>query len=106
MSHQLNGIFAPRGLRRISDVLHGREFALIAASRPAAEWLHRFLDWYTSRVLNRLGKVLLHRVPSWLFNFVFWLLRAGKANLLLLKLRYVLNDPTGCADHPEWENVL
>lgn len=106
MSSQLTGIFAPRGWRRIDDILQGREFALIAASRPAAEWLYRFLLWYNKSVLTPLSKKLIDRVPPWFFNFVFWLLRWGKAALLCVKLECVLSDPQGMADHPEWRGVL
>lgn len=99
------GIFSRRGLLRVEDVLLGREFALIGVSRSGAEWLLRFLVWYFGLV-DALARRLLNRVPSWFFNGLFWLLRLGKASLLRAKLQFVLNDPQGMADHPDWIGVL
>lgn len=105
LQHGKVGIFCCRGWLRIEDVWRCREFALIGASRPGAELLFRFLDWYV-HLVNALAKWLLYRVPAWFFNGLFWMLRFGKAVLLREKLRFVLNDPQGMSDHPEWRGVL
>ena len=100
------GVFASRGWLRIEDILLGREFALIGMSRPGAVQLFRFLDIYCG-FLSWLCERLVGRVPGWFFNFLIgFILRAGKAALLRHKLSFLLLDPTGCADHPEWEGVL
>lgn len=105
MTNQKIGIFTPRGWHRIADVLRGREFALVGVSRSGAQWLFRFIVWYVDLV-DGLAKRLVYRVPSWFFNGLFGLLCFGKATLLRFKLRFVLNDPQGMADHPDWEGVL
>lgn len=99
------GIFARRGFLRISDVLHGREFALIGVSRTGAALLLGFIDRYVL-ALEWLAKRLMKRVPGWFFNALFGFLRLSKACLLRFKLEYALRDPIGLADHPDWRDAL